>query len=235
MTNPIDGALATLEQAAALHAGRGSLIFHLDLAGALAAAAFADAEIEGEPVVTVDADGYGVACVDESLPPRLLATVRFAADGRPVLSCEPGPAQPPLDVIAAARRTLAAAFAEPDTSRAFVIVPPRRGEPIEGYAIRLAAQPGGVVLGVHWHVMLDPFGRQVTAREPLARAALELPAINGCPPPYAEVTHFGAMPGEIHHYLSLKHGIVLDIVALQSSTRWRVEGEHVRLLGPLNA
>lgn len=233
MTNPIDGALAELERAAALRAGRGSLIFHLDLAGTLASAAFAGEGLEGAPVVIVDDDGYAAACVDESLPPRVLASVRFAADGRPVLTREPGVAPPPLDVMAAATRTLAAAFAEPGVPRAFVVVPPGPGEPIEGYTIRLAARSGGVVIGVHWRATLDPFGREVTSREPLARATLELPAVNDCPPPFAEVTHFDATPGEMHHYLSLKHGIVLDVMALRSSTRWRVEGEQVRLLGPL--
>lgn len=217
-----------LATAARFAAARGAMLFRLDAATELARAAMRGGEVGGGHLVAFVDDGeFGVACVEEGLPARLRTLVRF--DGtRALVSVAGEPAPAVLEAMAAARGTVARAELVPPTlpSTVLVVSPTGPAAELEAYAVRLASGAGDLVLGVHWRARLSGDGRVLRAREPLSRAAITIPASGGRLPERIELAHQGACPTEMHHYLSLKHGVAFDLFALDSEIWWRVEGER---------
>jgi len=255
-----DEALARLREAAEAVGARGSLLFHLDLAAALAVEALGAAGVASDLYAAlVDEDGYGVLALaeDGGGAPRELALVRFAADGRPVVTTRDGPPVPEHLAQARARRTAARAAsveagvgtgvgagegAGVGTERHAAVAFPRPraalgDDPFEAYLLRLPPleTPADVVLGVHRHLLLSADGATVIADRPLSRGPLTLPSANGRSPYGIEVTHFGAVPGEIHVWASLRHGVGLRVIALDSMQMWDVEGERITHAGAVPA
>jgi len=231
-----DQARAQLRAAAEAAAMRGSLLFHLDLATALAADALAAAGVPADfQAGLVDADGYGVLALEDGAYPRELAMVRFAADGRPVVSPRSGAASP-ADAARARARATAAAAGLVEGRHAAIAIPQRAAarpsDPIEAYVLALAG-PADIVLGVHWHLTVSGDGERVLTREPLSRSALVLPGRSGVPAYGIEVTHFGAVPTEVHSWASLKHGVSIRVATLESGQLWDVEGERVTHAGAM--
>lgn len=219
-------AWGVLEEAAAWAAARGALLFHLDLAIELARDALSPTERGGGELVAVaDAEGYAVAAVEDGLSPKVRAIVRFD-EGRVLVTPGGAPAPSLLEAMATAKRTVGrAAPIGPGLPAATLVAPPTApGAPLDAYAFRLAGRPGDLVLGAHWRLRLSPDGRAVTAREPLSRAAATVAATGGRLPGSVALAHPGPCPNEAHHYLSLKHGVALDVLALDSASWWRVEG-----------
>ena len=236
-----DEAWVQLKAAADGAALRGSLLFHLDLATALGVEALARAGVATDLIATViDEGGYCVLALEDRAVPQRLARVRFAADSRPQLHRDEGAATQPEAALARARRTVADARLT-GAARATAIAIPQRaaaapGDPIEVYALALAERPGDVVLGIHWHTTVSGDGATLLSRTPLSRSALVLPARGEEAPPFAvQVTHFGAVPSEIHTYASLKHGMALSVAALDSAVVWAVEGERTTVEGRIPA
>lgn len=221
-------ALDVLRKAAHAAAARGSLLFHLDLATELARPLIG----EGLALATVlDDDGYGVEGVAEGAPTTVRTSVRFADDGRSILLQTSRPASATVEALAAARRTMEAARLTGAAQEAVIIVPPSGAGEIEAYAIRIADKAQDVVLGVHHRAVLTPNGRRVLKQEALSRTPLVLTGSADVPPASAQVTHFGATPSEMHVYLSLKHSLPLEILAMQSQLRWLVDGESAEIDG----
>lgn len=231
-----DQARLRLKAAAEDAAVRGSLIFHLDLAMALGAEALAEAGIAAPlAAALVDEEGYGLVALDDGPVPQRRATVRFAPDGRPLVAAAGGAATAAEAARARAARTLAEARLTDPARGRLVVIPQRRAatprDPIEGYALALPARTGDVVLGIHHHATLAGDGTRLLASEKLSRTALVIPGRPDLPPFGVEVTHFGAVPSEIHTWLSLKHGMSMAVAALESGTVWMVEGERTTLTG----
>lgn len=230
-----DEALRQLQAAADFGAIRGSLLFHLDLATELGRAALRERGLTDEQTVTiVDGDGYGIIALDDKLANEQVAVVRFAADGRPIMA--PSSGAPPRRLVAMmwAKRILAREFPAPAYS--IVVVPPSdeapHDTPIEAYALRRADRPSDVMIGRHWLATLSLDGDRIIDRIPLSRTDMVLASRPELPPMDLELTHFGAVPTEIHSYLCLKHGMAMQVATLESSLLWRVGGERVELLGP---
>ncbi|PAX06968.1 hypothetical protein CKY28_12940 [Sphingomonas lenta] len=222
-----DGARAwrILEAAAGRAAARGAMLFRLDLATELARAALTPGELgEAAPIAMLDGEGYAVACVEDAFPLRVRALVRFR-DGRAAVFPDAAEAPPALEALAHGRRTVERAALVGRGLAQTVLMMPLAGV-LEAYAIRRAEREGDLVLGVHWLVRLSGDGRALMGCEPLSRSAATVPAEGGRLPERIAVSHFGATPNEAHHYLSLKHGVALDVLALESETWWRVEGER---------
>lgn len=229
-----DDALRQLQAAAQFNAVRGSLLFHLDLAAELGRMALREQRFTGfESVVIVDGDGYGVLALDGWAGSTLIATVRFAADGRPVVAAASG--SPGRSVVAMARAAdaLGREFSAP--GHAVIVIPPSdkatSDTPLEAYALKRGGGPGDVVVGQHWIAAFSADGSTMIETVPLSRTDMVLESRPDLPPMDLELTHFGATPTEIHSYLSLRHGIALTVVTLGSSLLWRVEGERVVLVG----
>ena len=237
----VQQAIVQLRAAAEAAAMRGSLLFHLDLAASLATDALAAAGVPADfHAMLVDADGYGVLALEDGAFPRERAMVRFAADGRPVLSERSGAATLAMAALARARRTAAGAGLVPGRSVAIAI--PQRSaarpsDPIEAYVLALppADAASDLVLGIHWRLSLSGDGDTILTREPLSRTALVLPGARGVPAYGIEVTHFGAVPSETHTWLSLKHGVAIRVVAMESMQLWDVEGERTTHAGEVPA
>lgn len=225
----IEEAWAKLHRAADLASGRGSLLFHLDLATVLARAAFALRGIAFDQLATlVDEQGYRVLALDAAPSRRALAEARF--DDRGEVQIVAADSQPPrASVLADARATLAAARFEGAETHAILVVPaddPRAA--IEGYAIAVGEDPAIVKPESHWHVTLDPDGRRIVRRAPLLVTERDAPAAIQALRD-ATLTVADAVPGEIHTYLSLKHGVPLTVRTRESGALWRVDGEHTNL------
>lgn len=233
-----DQARVQLQAGADAAAMRGSLLFHLDLAAALGVQALHEAGIDASlHALLVDDQGYGVVALDASVVPQQRAVVRFAADGRPQLSAGQGAAVPA--VAARARAAATVARAELIAERHSVIAIPQRAaarhdDPVEVYALALPDAAGDIVLGIHWHAEVSGDGTTLLAREALSQSALTLPARRDTPPFGIEVTHMGAVPSEIHGWLSLKHGLTLSVATLESGLIWTVDGERITLSGRLD-
>ncbi|PZU79334.1 MAG: hypothetical protein DI530_08825 [Sphingomonas sp.] len=230
-----DEARVQLQAAADAAAMRGSLIFHLQLAATLGLEALAEAGV-AVPLhaLLVDAEGYGVLALDDGAVPQERALVRFAPDGRPVVTARQGAATRQDAARARAARTVAAARLVPGRQDVIALPSPRRAAPdapVEVYALALPETVGDVVLGIHWHATVAADGAALLSREPLSRSALVLPARGDTPPFAVEVTHFGAVPSEIHTWASLRHGIALSVVTLDSGMVWSVEGERTLPVG----
>lgn len=221
-----------LADAAARAAIRGSLLFHLDLAGTLALGATGDLPVGGW-AVEVGERGYEVLLLDAELD-RELALVTFAADGAPLVAPRKGSPLPAARAAACAGRTLAMAFGS--AGGATVVVPRARDAAsdasIEGYWLRTDAVPGNVVEGRHWRAVLSVDGRELVSRTALSRGDLVIPGARDVPAEGLVLTDLdGAVPNETHVYLSLKHGIGIEVVAMASGTRWAVSGETIRMAG----
>ena len=224
-------AWAQLHHAADLAAARGSLLFHLDLATELAQAAFALDGIAAEGLATlVDEQGYCSIAFDASPARRALAEARF--DGSRAVQILPAfdRLPPRATTLADARATIAAtSFAGAATHAALVVPADDPRAPIEGYAIAIGDGADMVQSSGHWLVTLDGTGRQITGREPLVvttgPAPASVPALRD-----TTLSVAGAVPGEIHAYLSLKHGVPLVLHTLESGVSWRVDGERTDVL-----
>lgn len=248
-----DDSLIQLQAAANAAAVRGSLLFHLDLAAALGLDALvatetgADTDAGAEAAtnlytVLVDGEGYGVLAIADGVAPQERAIVRFAADGRPIVQPRSGPPRAADLARARAARTVTAAKltgqGQAGTREAIVAIPQssqaHSSDPIEVYALALPDVPADVVLGVHWYAKVSADGATILSSEPLSKAPLVLPSQGGEPPFGVQVTHFGAVPSEIHTWLSLKHGMALSVIALESDTVWMVEAERTTREGRIS-
>lgn len=224
-----------LRREAAWAVARGSLLFHLDLAAAIAGdhvAANGLAPATDGLAVDVGPNGYEVFFLGDDEERELLA-VTFAADGSPIAEQRRGAPSQRLRVLAAARRT-AQALPGPDR-RSIVVVPPAvkaaPDAPIEAYAMRVADRRGDMVVGVHLRARLTPDGRRMLAKEPLSSSALVVPGSDGRPPLDVTLTHLlGPTPSEAHVYLSLKHGVPISVITAENDEHWVVDGERVSLL-----
>lgn len=117
---------------------------------------------------------------------------------------------------------------------AIVVPPPPDSlstDAIEVYLVRGGEAKGDVVLGRHWHLRLDDGGRAIAAATALSGTILTIPGANDRAPKDVLVTHLGETPSEMHTYLSLKHGIPIEVVAMETNTRWHAAAETIRLLG----
>jgi hypothetical protein len=190
-----------LIDAAAWATVRGSLLFHLDLAQALARDALPPGLEIGGWAVDVGAAGYTVIFLDADLV-REIHAVTFAADGSPLGERRAGRAGPRATALAAARRTVL----EQANDETIVVAPPpadaRPGQPLEAYVLpsRLEAAE---------RIVLSADGRRVTAAQPVAA---------------------GLVPTEVHVHASLKRGVALELVTPANGLRWRVEGESISRL-----
>lgn len=228
----LTAALDKLDAAAFLASARGSLIFHLDLAAELARAALANAGISDAPLaVLASADGYEVVALAGTATSCIIAAVRFDNAGSAIVTRPNTPASARMEILAHARTTAAAG--RDGARQAIIVVPPPRdaGEtPIESYAITLAITPGAIALGPHSHLRLTPDGRRIIAVQPLFAETTELPPL---PPPrrsHIALTQPGAVPSELHTYLSLKHAIDLAVTTPDPGLCWHVSGERTRRL-----
>ena len=226
-TMRIEQAWAELHRAADVAAARGSLLFHLDLATVLAASAFAT---RGYAVSAMAAlageDGYQVIAFDAGPDRTMLAEARFDRAGDVELSPPSRRPSPRAPLRADARETIARSY--PDHA-AVVIPADDRRAPIEGYALAVGDDPEAMLLADHRIVVLDPSGRTVRSDVSLpvtagggmlaVRQARDTPLV--CD---------GAVPNELHTYLSLKHGVPLIVETLDSRVRWRVDGERTAVL-----
>lgn len=229
-----DEALRQLRLAAESRAVRGSLLFHLDLATEIGRTACRDCGFATQETATiVDAEGYALMALDGSPANALVAIVRFAPDGRPIVT--PAKGAPPRAVGAMARagRALALEFPAPDHQ--IMVIPPsdRAGldDPLEAYAMKRSIHSGDVVIGQHWHARLSSDGACVLDKVPLCQTDMILESRPEMPPMAVDITHFGAVPTEMHHYISLRHGMALTVVTLESQLLWHVDGERVALIG----
>lgn len=232
---PVDR--ARLEHLALAAAGRGSLLFHCDLAAGLA---LGHVQRLGQSAPAIDAwivdvgpNGYEAIFLDGGLETY---AVTFAADGQPIGEPRRGSASPRVAAMAAAWRTARASGLIPaNTTHEAIVVPPPRdhapADPVEAYLIRHGEARDDLVLGRHWHLAIDDGGRAVVDATPLSRTVLVIPGANGRPPEDVTVTHLGETPSEMHFYLSLKHDIAIEVVAVASNTRWQVAGETMRIVG----
>jgi hypothetical protein len=229
-----DDPLAPLRLAAARSVTRGSLLFHLDLAATLALD-----HLYGNPLienadgwaVDVTTRGYEAVFISDS-PDRELAGVTFAATGAPMVEALRGTPSPRVRALCVAARTIAA-LAGPATST-IIAVPPTAGsigQELDAYLLRRADTPHDIAIGPHTRFRLSPDGRDIRGREPLARSELILPARNEGDAQGVTVTHLMAdVPSEVHVYLSLRHGIAIDVITTSNEEHWRVDGESISLL-----
>lgn len=238
MTIPDPGPVdrARLERLALAAAGRGSLLFHCDLAAALA---LAHVERGGRSapafdawIVDVGPNGYETLFLDGRSEAY---AVTFAANGQSIGEPRRGSASPRVTAMAAAWRTARASGLIPaNTPNEVIVVPPPRDyaptDPIEAYLICSSEQPGDLVLGRHWRLSIDDGGRAIAEATPLSRTVLVIPGANGRPPEDVIVTHAGEAPSEFHVYLTLKHCVEIEVVAVGSDTRWQISGETVRMI-----
>lgn len=225
-----------LRIAAAWAVTRGSLLFHLDLAGSLArdhvAARGLAPDADGW-AVDVGPNGYEVCFVGGD-PLREMIAVTFAADGAPLAERRDGTPGWRVRTLAAAAATAAAATAGPER-RSIIVVPPAAatapGDAIEAYAMRRAGRPGDVAFGMHERLILSGDGTRLLERIALSRTALLLEGSAGRPPADITVTHLlGPVPSEAHVYLSLKHGVPLSVITTDNEEHWVVDGEQISLL-----
>jgi hypothetical protein len=230
-----DEARVQLQAAADAAAMRGSLLFHLQLAATLGQEALAEAGVAAPlTALLVDEEGYGVLALEDSAVPQERALVRFAPDGRSIVSERHGAATRQDAARARAARTVAEARLVPGRQDVIALPQPRRAAldtPVEVYALALPETAGDVVLGIHWHATVTANGATLLTREPLSRSALVLPGRGDVPPFAVEVTHFNAVPSEIHTWASLRHGIALSVVTLDSGMVWSVDGERTLPVG----
>jgi len=219
---------AELRTGAAEAVARGSLLFHLDLAAALAEQAVATTDLVAElPVLAVDIGprGYEVDVLSADLT-RDLARIGFAADGRAMLEPSHGAPTARARRIGEAIRTLGRL----DPHARAVVLPPHE----DGSEAYLFVQPedvGDIVVGVHHRLRLTPDGRTVLAQTPLSRAPLVIPGANGKPAFDIVLTHLlGDTPSEVHVYLSLKHAVALNVITAANEEYWQIDGERISLL-----
>ncbi|MGR4864837.1 hypothetical protein [Caulobacter sp. LARHSG274] len=199
-----------LVEAAARAVVRGSLLFHLDLAQALALDALPPGLEVGGWAVDLGAAGYEVTFLDADLARELYA-VTFAADGSPLGERRRGRTSPRLTALAAARRaTLAWVF--PADDGCIVAPPPATapsGQPLEAYVLRRGEASWGEPPEDHRRITLSPDGRRVLS---------------------AELVVSRAVPSEAYVYLSLKRGVALELTTPDNGARWRVDGESISRL-----
>lgn len=223
----IEQAWAELHAAADVAAARGSLLFHLDLATELARGAFEARGVPTDGLATlIDEQGYRVFAFGGDVSRHALAEVRFESNGAALVLPSPVAMPPLAPSLAEARATLLAARFDGDRQRAVIIVPesdPRA--PLQGYALVASSGPETAHLTDHWLLSLDPAGRRITARRQLAAAiapaACSVRHLRDVP-----LGHDGAVPNELHTYLSLKHGVPIIVETIESGARWRVDGER---------
>lgn len=223
----IEEAWAALHDAAEYAAARGSLLFHLDLATEAARAAFAAQGLPDDMLAAlVDEDGYRVVAFEEGPAPRAVAEARFDASGETIVATMPVGVPPRALTLAIARETIAAAPLDGSGPHAAIVIPAHDpGRSLEGYALAVGESADTVLIAGHWLLRLDRTGRRITAREPLAAATdpapIDLPRSDR-----VSLVEAGAVPNELHTYLSLKHDVPLIVETQASGVRWRVDGER---------
>lgn len=226
--------LDALRHAAAWSVTRGSLMFHLDLAATLARE-----HLYGDPIVEnadgwavdVTARGYEVVFVRDA-PDQELAVVTFTADGSPIVEAGTGAPSLRVRAMSAAARTIA--LSQGMTPTTIIAIPPTTGSmghDLEGYLLRRADAPSDVAIGPHSRFRLSPDGRKILSTEPLARSELILPSRKEGDLEGVTVTHLlGDVPSEVHVYLSLRHGMAIDVITTSNEEHWQVDGESISLL-----
>lgn len=220
-----------LRDAAAWAVARGSLLFHLDLAGALARDFVAEhlPELEFDSwAVDIGPYGYEVVFLADGTDREFLG-VTFSADGSPIAETRRGAPSPRLRALAESARTLSA-LPLPEW-RAIVVAPPSNASepdtPIDGYVLRLADLPGDIAFGTHEVCRLSADGRYVLSREALSRSTLVVPGETRD----LAVTHLlGDAPSEVHVWLSLKHGMPISVLTTSNQEHWVVDGESISLV-----
>lgn len=220
-----------LRDAAAWAVARGSLLFHLDLAGALARDFVVDhlPELEFDSwAVDIGPYGYEVVFLADGTDREFLG-VTFAADGSPIAETRRGAPSPRLRALAEGARTLAA-LPVPER-RAILVAPPSDTSepdvPIEGYVLQLADLPGEIALGTHELCRLSADGRYMLSREALSQPTF---IMRGDTQDVA-VTHLlGDAPSEVHVWLSLKHGVPISVLTTSNQEQWVVDGESISLV-----
>jgi hypothetical protein len=225
---PIDP--AALVEGARRSALRGMLLHEVTLALDLSQGVLTDDERAGATLIA-DLDAAGL--VVHAVAGAVRVSVRL--DGGSALASPGGAAGARIEALATAQLSVARAApaGRGVPQRAVVLPPPEGAVMLEAYALREAPRAGDLVLGVHWYLQLSADGRRILAREPLSRAAITVPALDGRLPGTISIVHGGAHPDEIHHWLSLSRGVRLEVLALASATRWRVEGDASVLDGAL--
>ena len=223
----VDQAWARLHEAADLAAARGSLLFHLDLASAVARAALTEQDITFAGLATlVDERGYRVIAMNDAPLRRAVAEVSFDPSGAATVWLDPVGVPPRAATIADAYVTATAAHDGMAVAQATIVIPAHDpARPIEAYAVAIAQNRGTVQLTGHALVTLDPAGRRILSRELLAVATGQ-DACSAHAARDAVLVIPDAVPSELHTYLSLKHGVPLTIETRQSGVRWRVDGER---------
>ena len=216
----IDEAMGDLRDAAALAIGRGSLMFHLDLATEAAHAALMAQGVATDALAaTADASGYRVFAVDLGASPRVLASVGFDADGRAVVDTRAQAVDPLVEAVARGRLAIAG------RGVAAIVIPSRKATTLEGYAVAVDPSPGEPILEGHRRLTLTRDGRRVTGTQPLS-AGTQAGRADGA----ALLATPDATPNELHTYLSLKHDAPLLVDTAASGLRWRVDGERATLV-----
>lgn len=221
----VEEALRRLCGAAALAVGRGSLIFHLDLATEAGRTALAARGVPTDALATlVDEDGYWVLALGAGATSRVLGQASFDECGDIVVNVAERPVPPAAEALARARRTVDEARLGAASRRVVpVILPPADLHvPLEAYALAVDPSPGAPVIDGHWRLALTPDGRRITGRTPMSAGTLVGPAFT-----FADL---GAVPSELHTYLSLKHDAPLLVDTRESGLRWRVDGERVDVI-----
>ena len=234
----IDGDEARLRELAAWSVARGSLLFHLDLATALARESVAAAmPASVEPAVCVadvGPQGYTVAVLSRDLR-RQVGQVTFANDGRPMFArLDADVAVETRAMATAAAAVRAAGIGDPAATVEAIALPRAAGTPASAsrdvYLIARGDSPDDVVIGVHHRVEVSADGRTIAAVSPLSRAPLAIKGTTNHPPADVTVTHMlGDAPGEMHVYLSLRHGIPIDVITVGNEEHWQVNGEAISL------
>lgn len=214
----------------------GRRLFDADLAAALAVRQTPSIGAAGL-VVTQGHDGHEVLFVDDGDPPRALWSATFAADGS-VIGSAVARDQGRLSPAAAARaRARALLLDSVDTARTTLILPAVQADTapdaIDAFLIA-EGEPGEVVLGVHRRATVSADGGRLLSLIPLSRSPLAMPGDHGIAARDIVATDLdGTTPGAVHVYLSLRHGVPLELLTIRSGLHWRVDGERLTVIGDL--
>lgn len=225
-----------LARRAGFAAARGSLLFHLFLAEAVAGDALAGHAAAGPDAgwaIDVGPDGYEVAALSCD-PARVWARVTYAADGAALVE-DGGRGRPSARqlALAAARSATAGFAAQREGRHAALVAPPPRAAlpsaPLDAYAVRLGETGAVFVAGPHWRLWIGGEGRVSDAVEATDAQSV---AGRGAQGGLILLTHAREpTPSELHVFLSLNHGVVLEVATPSSDALWRVDGERIERLG----
>lgn len=219
----------------------GRRLFDADLAAALAVRQTPAVGAAGL-VVTHGHDGHEVLFVDDADPPCALWSATFAADGS-VIGSTVARDQGRLSPAAAARARARALLLDSVGATGMTLIIPAvhadtAPDSIDAFLIAERA-PGEVVLGVHRRATVSPDGARLLSLVPLSRSPqngslLTVSGDHGVAARDIVATDLdGTTPGAVHVYLSLRHGVPLELLTIRSGLHWRVDGERLTVIGDL--